>query len=638
MKKLFTLLFILFSLVAGASNPPELKVTFPDVAIQGTKSEIKVELDTAFTGYTHGGVNGNKTAFHFVDGVATLKIQLPDDGKATISIGEASQSGSCPVIPLWLSIIPPLLAIGMALIFKEVLSALFFGILSGAWILYIYKDGALGIFTGFISIIDKYIVPVLLDSGHMSIIVFSMVIGGTVTVISKNGGMLGFVNILARFARTAKSGQLVTWALGIVIFFDDYANTLVVGNSMRPLTDRLKISREKLAYIVDSTAAPIASVAFVTTWIGAQLGYIDDGINSLKDLNENSYNVFLNSLQYAFYPMLTIVFMLFLILRGRDFGPMRKFEIQSRQRDNEEPISGSGEEDEEIKALSPDDNIPKRAFNAVIPILVLVLGTMAGIYYTGASAIELDGENISFLKKISKIVGAADSYKALLWASLSSLAVAVILTLSQKIMTLEQTTNAMLRGFKFMLNAIMILVLAWALAMLTEELATATFITDNLIALNVSPYLIPAITFVLAGVVAFSTGSSWSTMAIVYPIMLPATWLLCKETGWDYEQSLSIFHNVVSCVLAGAIFGDHCSPISDTTILSSLASNCNHINHVRTQMPYALTVAGVSIVMGTIPAAFGLPFYLTLPLGIAVCWLLVTFVGKKVESKTLLTA
>lgn len=634
MKKVLTLLFLFFSLFVNASDTLNYTITFPSIAMDGAKAEISITASSPYTGDVKGEINSTPTTLSFKNGKTTHQHIFNSEETTTVSIGATKKTKNVTTIPLWLSIIPPLLAIGMALIFKEVLSSLFFGILSGTLILYIYKDGALGIFTGFISIIDKYILPQLLDSGHMSIIVFSMVIGGMVTVISKNGGMLGFVNIIAKYARTPKSGQLVTWALGIVIFFDDYANTLVVGNSMRPLTDRLKISREKLAYIVDSTAAPIASIAFVTTWIGAQLGYIDDGIKSLSGLNETSYTVFLNSLQYAFYPILTIVFMLILILRNKDFGPMHKFEVESRKRkDNEPVITDAGDADEEIKSLTPDDSVPQKAYNAVIPILVLVLGTMAGIYYTGISNAELTTD-MGFFKKVSSIVGAADSYVSLLWASLSALIVAIVLTLSQKIMNLEQTTTAMLKGFKFMLNAIMILVLAWALSTLTEQLSTATFITNNLIALNFSPYLIPAITFILAGAVAFSTGSSWSTMAIVYPIMLPATWLLCKELGWDANQSLTIFYNVVSCVLAGAIFGDHCSPISDTTILSSLASSCNHINHVRTQMPYALTVAGISIVMGTIPAAFGIPFYITLPLSIATCWLIINFIGKKVEVET----
>jgi Na+/H+ antiporter NhaC len=632
---LFALVLVCFSIKANDSL--KFTITLPETVMTGAEAAITITTDEVFNGVQSATVNQQPVEVTFINGKAQIPYSFKETGTYTVTIGPQTQTGHVQTIPLWLSVIPPLLAIGMALIFKEVISSLFLGVLSGAFIIYLYKDGALGLFTGFLSVINKYILPVLLDEGHMSIIVFSMLIGGMVTIISRNGGMFGFVNILAKYARTAKSGQLVTWALGIVIFFDDYANTLVVGNAMRPLTDRLKISREKLAYIVDSTAAPVVSIAFVTTWIGAQLSYVQSGIDSLPDLNENSYNVFLSSLQYAFYPILTIIFMLVLIMRGRDFGPMHKFETKARQRDTEEYLETThSAEEEELQSLTPDEQTPKKAFNGVLPILVLVIGTIAGLYYTGKDAVDWADGSIGFFRKISMVIGAANSYLALLWASMCSLGVAVLLTLGQRLLTLDQTMSAMLKGFKFMLNAFMILVLAWSLAELTEELHTANFITQNLIELNVSPFLIPAITFIIAGAVAFSTGSSWSTMAIVYPIMLPATWLLCKDANMDYEASLSLFHNVVSCVLAGAILGDHCSPISDTTILSSLASSCNHINHVRTQMPYALTVAAISLIVGTLPAAFGIPFYITLPVAVVIIWLIVSFIGKKVEEPTYL--
>lgn len=638
MNRILALVFWLvpLGLLAQSTDTLAYKIILPEIVMQGVESKVSVETDPSFSGKVTGSINGATAEFLFKNGKAELPYEFENSGEHTVQIGSASQTGHVQQIPLWLSIIPPLLAIGMALIFKEVISSLFLGVLSGAFIIYLYKDGAMGLFTGFISVASKYLVPVLLDEGHISIIVFSMIIGGMVTVISKNGGMYGFVNILAKYARTARSGQLVTWLLGIVIFFDDYANTLVVGNAMRPLTDKLKISREKLAYLVDSTAAPVVSIAFVTTWIGAQLGYVQDGIDSLTDLNENSYNVFLNSLQYAFYPILTIIFMLILIWQKKDFGPMYKYEIERRNSDTDEYVAtASSTENDELTSLNPDEQTPKRAINALLPILVLIIGTMLGLYYTGKDAVDWSDNSIGFMRKVSTVIGASNSYLALLWASMCALGTAIVLTLSQRIMNLEHTMGAMIKGFKFMLNAFLILVLAWALAELTEELGTANFITKNLIALNVSPYLIPAITFILSAFVSFSTGSSWSTMAIVYPIMLPATWLLCKETGWTYDESLTLFHNVVSCVLAGSIFGDHCSPISDTTILSSLASSCNHINHVRTQLPYALVVAVVSVAAGTVPAAFGIPFYVTFPITIIILWLIVKFKGKTVPEPVL---
>jgi len=232
-------------------------------------------------------------------------------------------------IPLWLSIIPPLIAILLALVFKEVVSSLFIGILIGISILQGYSSGFLSILTAPLIAVDTYILEALSDLGHLSIIVFSMLIGGTVMVISKNGGMKGIVNLLTPYAKNAKSGQLITWFLGIIIFFDDYANSLVVGNTMKPITDKLKISREKLSYLVDSTAAPIAAIAFITTWIGAELSYIDDATIHLG-IKESSYSIFLNSLKYSFYPILTLIFILLIIFSKKEFGPMFSAEVNAR--------------------------------------------------------------------------------------------------------------------------------------------------------------------------------------------------------------------------------------------------------------------------------------------------------------------
>jgi Na+/H+ antiporter NhaC len=207
--------------------------------------------------------------------------------------------------------------------------------------------------------------------------------------------------------------------------------------------------------------------------------------------------------------------------------------------------------------------------------------------------------------------------------------VALLLTVSQRILNLKDTIETLINGFKTMLTAIIILVLAWSIALLTKHLHTADFISQSLVEINMEPFLVPALTFILAALVAFSTGSSWGTMAILYPLILPASWLIAQKAGLDHAMSLALFYNVVSCVLAGSVLGDHCSPISDTTILSSLASSCNHIEHVRTQLPYALTVGGIAIVMGTVPSAYGVPAYITFPVGILLLFLIVHFFGKR---------
>ncbi len=470
--------------------------------------------------------------------------------------------------------------------------------------------------------IDTYVLESMQESSHLSIIIFSMMIGGMVGVITKNGGMRGVVNYLSRYAGNARSGQLVTWIMGILIFFDDYANTLVVGNTMRPVTDRLRISREKLAYVVDSTAAPIASIAFVTTWIGAELSYIQNGIKTLG-LPETPYDVFINSLQYSFYPILALGFIFFLVWQRRDFGPMFTAEYQARTSE-----TTPGDLNEETGQSELDRVKPTAGYNALIPVLVVVLGTIAGLIITGLTAVGWDPSR-SFSGNLSHIIGNSDSFSALLWSSLGGVTVAIFLSVAQRILSLRKSIDALVEGFQAMLTAVLILVLAWSIAMITEHLHTAEFISGSMVTLKFSPYLVPALTFVLAALVAFSTGSSWGTMAILYPLILPASWLICQDHGLDYDTSISIFHNVVSAVLAGSVLGDHCSPISDTTILSSLASSCNHIDHVRTQMPYALTVGFTGLFFGTIPAAYGVSSFILFPLNLLLLLIIVRVAGKK---------
>jgi Na+/H+ antiporter NhaC len=565
-------------------------------------------------------------------------LQLIKAGKATALYHLSDDTSDGPNrlrrIPLWLSIFPPLIAIGLALLFKEVLISLFAGIWAGAFIAGGLRfEGFLGIIKALLATIEKYVINALNDGGHLSIIVFSLLVGGMVAIISRNGGMAGVVHRLTKYATTPRSAQFITWLLGVSIFFDDYANTLIVGNTMRSVTDKFRISREKLAYIVDSTAAPVASVAFITTWIGAELGYIGDGIKGgvgLEDLTP--YAVFLESLKYSFYPVLTLGFVLFIVLTRRDFGTMLKAEQRARATGQ---VKDLGNDDEEVmdetEDLTPIKGAPLRARNAIIPVVTVIIMTIVGLLDTGLASVYGGLENVpasdgwgatwaamdgSFFGKLGKVVGAADSYIALLWASISGVVIAIILTLSQRIMNIEQTMGSLASGFKAMFGAIMILTLAWGLALTTEDLHTATFLID-LLGDSLNPYFLPPIIFVLSALISFSTGSSWSTMAILYPIAIPLTWAVAMGAGWDIETGHSLLFNVISIVLAASVLGDHCSPISDTTILSSLASDCNHIDHVRTQLPYALTVGAVSITAGFLATVLGGGWVLCLALMVA---------------------
>jgi Na+/H+ antiporter NhaC len=611
----------------------DFRVSLPEVLVSDVNQQIEIRAVGELFGKLEGQeiiavFNGEMQKLGFEKNLAVIKHDFPDEELLTLTIDGFHWQQEVTPIPLWMSVLPPLIAILMALLLKEVFVALFLGILSGTTIMFYYQGSGIfvAVFKGLLAIIDTYVMQSLLDPGHMAIIIFSMVIGGMVHLITRNGGMLGVVNRLSRFAKDARSGQFVTWLLGISIFFDDYANTLVVGNTMRPVTDRLRVSREKLAYIVDSTAAPVAATAFVTTWIGAELSYIQDGLNTIG-LQESAYNVFFNSLAYSYYPILALAFILMLVWQQRDFGPMFKAEKNARlDPDFHQKLS---ETENTSNTLTAETHQKPRAFNAVIPVLIIVLGTITGLLYTGWDQAVWNDEAISFTRKISAIIGGADSYAALLWSSLLAMIVAIALTLTQKLLSLKDTVESLVDGFKMMLTAILILTLAWSVALVTDHMHTADFISKGLLELSFSPYLVPAFTFILAALVAFSTGSSWGTMAILYPLILPTSWLLTHEIGMAEANSLLIFYNVVSAVLAGSVLGDHCSPISDTTILSSLASSCNHIDHVRTQLPYALTVGFISIVIGTIPAAYGVPAYLLFPASMVLLYLIIRFFGRK---------
>ena len=522
-------------------------------------------------------------------------------------------------MPLWMSILPPLVAIVMALIIKEVISSLFVGILTGTFLMALYGGAspasALG--GGVLRVVDTYVVGSLFDADHVTIIVFTLMIGGMVRVITANGGMQGVVNWLSHRAKGPRSGQLMTFLMDLCVFFDDYSNTLVVGNTMRPIADKLKISREKLSYIVDSTSAPVVAVAFVTTWIGAELSYIQDGINVIG-LDDSAYSVFFHSLTYSFYPFLTLGFVLMLILSGRDFGPMLKAERKARL--------------VETVSVEQTDETPKPAhiIDALVPLLVLIFGTIIGLVFTGYDASIWSNGSMGFFSKLSATIGAANSYKALLWASLFSLLTAIAMTLLRGNLKFGKVMEEMVEGFKTMFNAVLILTMALSIALVTKDMHTAEFVSQLLLQWSLSPMLVPVLTFLLAALIGFSTGTSWGTMAILYPLILPASWMLCQEQGLSVDATMPLFYNVVASVLAGSVMGDHCSPISDTTIMSSLASRCDHLQHVATQMPYALTVGTVALLVGVMPTALGLPSWVAFLLAFGVLGIVVRFVGKKV--------
>lgn len=531
-------------------------------------------------------------------------------------------------MPMWLSIVPPVLALALAFAFREVYTALFLGVVSGAVIVEYYGGAAWwsAPFLGLARVFDTYLVDTLAGRGHVQVILFLVLIGATVSIISLNGGMRGLIERLSHRVNGPQSAQVLTFVLNMLLFFDGYANTLVAGSMVRPLPERTRVSREKFAFIVDSAAAPVCALSFITTWIGAELTYIEEGIAGLG-LEESAYSLFMASLPYRFYPILMLVLVVMVIWTGRDYGPMLRAERCARRGEHRKAGADSmmgGDVD-----IEPAVATPARAYNALIPIAVLVLVTVGGVFVTGYSPAIWGNADLSLSGKLMETVGASDSYIALVWATAASTLVAFVLTVATRTLRFAVAMDALVRGVRLMLPALIILALAWSLALMTKVMHTADFISSLLMAWDVSPFLLPAITFLLASLIAVSTGTSWGTMAILYPLVLPVSWHLAMGAGMGHGEAMDILLNVVSCILAGAVVGDHCSPISDTTIMSSTATGCDHLSHVRTQLPYALTVGGVSLLCGIIPATLGVSPWLLLLLDVVLLYGILRFVGKR---------
>lgn len=505
--------------------------------------------------------------------------------------------------PGWTSIIPPIIAIVIALILKQVLISLFIGIWAGAWLA--RGEGFSGIFTGFFDTIGIYIVPGAADPDRVSIMVFTILIGGMVGIISANGGIRGIINKLMGIVKTRIQGQVMTAFMGFLVFFDDYANTMIVGNTMRPLTDKLTITRAKLAYLVDSTAAPIATIALVSTWIGAMVAYIASAQSNMPEFNESAYLIFVNSLPYNFYAFFAIAFVMMIAFSGRDFGPMLTSRMHLLKAKTDPAFDTYNIYNQNSEDRTEKVEVTSNWLNAAIPIVVLIVTTLAGLFITGSGDTMQD------------IIGSADSYIALVWGGLLALAVASVGTLAQGLLDHERMIKAMLKGMHVMFDGILILVLAWALSDITGVLGTADYLV-SVVDGFLNPYWVPVIIFILSAGTSFATGSSWGTMGILMPITVPLVWSLGVAAGLPYEVTLELIYASVSAVLAGSVWGDHCSPISDTTILSSIASQCDHVEHVRTQLPYAMVAGLVSI--GAIISATVLDIspWIIYPIGIAI--------------------
>ncbi len=518
------------------------------------------------------------------------------------------------------SVLPPLAAIVLALLLKDVLIALVVAIFLGA----LFVHG--GVFTAFARTIDAYIVPALADADHAAILIFSALLSATVGVVARAGGTQAIVNRLTKIATSPEKGQLATWFMGVAIFFDDYANTLIVGPTMRPVTDRLRISREKLAYIVDSTAAPVVSLIPISTWIGFEIGLVQEAFDGLE-LARQAFPAIVASIPYRFYQFFALALGFSIAFSGRDFGPMRKAE----QRAKGGAVLAEDHvvlADYDQTALQVVEGKPQRAINAVLPIATIIGMVLVGLWVTGSGDSSVVGT--SGLERVRNVFAAANSYHALLWASFLGLLVAGALAISQRILTLHETSAAAIAGIKAPMVAFVVLILAWSLGAICGDLGTAPYLLQ-LTEGQLSPTWLPLVTFVLAAAVAFATGTSWGTMAILTPVVIPMAHGLNIAAGTAVDSSAysSILLGTIASVLAGSVWGDHCSPIADTTVLASMASGSDHMAHVKTQLPYALSAGLAAVVVGIIPASFGLSPWLVLLLGVGAMAGLVRLLGRR---------
>ncbi len=494
-----------------------------------------------------------------------------------------------------LSLLPPIIAILLALITKEVYSSLFIGILVGGMM---YSGFS---FTGTLEhVFVDGMVGSLTDGWNVGILVFLVILGAMVMLMNRAGGSAAFGRWAVAHVKTKTGAQLATIALGVLIFIDDYFNCLTVGSVMSPLAERHGISRAKLAYLIDATAAPICIIAPISSWAAAVTGFVD-GVNGL--------DLFVRAIPYNFYAFTTIAMMLTLTIGRFDYGPMKAAELNRllEIHENRHRSSITGAED----MPEPPVSEKGRVMHLIIPILVLIVCCVVGMIYTGGF---FDGE--SFVDAFAN----SDASVGLMYGSVVALLITVVFYLATRVLSFHEIMSAIPEGFKAMVPAILILTLAWTLKAMTDSLgakenvaamvkATAASGTDTLMC------LLPALVFVVGGFLAFATGTSWGTFAILIPIVVDVF-------GANMGNELMIV--AISACTAGAVFGDHCSPISDTTIMASAGAQCDHVQHVSTQLPYALTAAAVSLAVYVL-AGFVRRWYVCLPasIGLMVVLLLI---------------
>ncbi len=517
-------------------------------------------------------------AMEYVDAYADNLESDPDFTENVASAIETVRT-RIPAYAKWLSLLPPIIAIVLALITKEVYSSLILGILAGGVIYAGFN------FEGIMNhVVQDGFIGNLADSWNIGIIIFLVILGALVAMMNKAGGSAAFGRWAVKHIKSRIGAQLATIALGVLIFIDDYFNCLTVGSVMRPVTDSHKVSRAKLAYLIDATAAPVCIIAPISSWAAAVAGFAKDAGAS------SGISLFVRAIPFNFYAILTIVMMIFLAVAKFDYGPMKKHERNAIENDDIF-TTGTKQAVEEMKV-----NPKGRVIDLILPVVVLIASCVVGMIYTGGFF-----SGASFIDAFSD----SDASVGLALGGAFTLVVTVIYFICRRVLKFKDIMESLPDGFKAMVPAILILACAWTLNSMTGSLGAKIFISQMIggSAGSLQAFL-PAIIFAIAVGLSFATGTSWGTFGILIPIVLSV---------FSAGEPITIV--AVSACMAGAVCGDHCSPISDTTIMASAGAQCDHINHVSTQLPYALTVAGVSFV-SYILAGFVSNWMIVLPVAI----------------------
>lgn len=548
----------------------------------------------------------------------------------------------------WWSLVPPLLTIVLAISTKRVVPALLLGIVAGSLIFHFVPQAVATksaeemaaatsasestVPTTTIDQTKAWIVDLfeghlwhnLADGDHLRVLIFTVLLGMQISLIHACGGMEAIVTWLAPLARGRRSGQVLTYVMGLIIFIDDYANTLLLGSTMRPITDRLKISREKLAFIVDSTAAPVSGLALVSTWVATEISAIGTGFENVgQDIGGESFSIFVETIPSRFYVIYMLLFVFLVSILNRDFGSMLTAERKALTTPPGKPNDGSQ------NSATKNGNV----WFAFLPIGITILLVFTLLIQTGLAG--SDPKDLAALegwRYWATLFGNGNSYIALLYGSFAGLVTIILMSQIGRLLNAAELQNGLIAGFLHVLPALVILWLAWTLSRLSGKdfLGTGNHLAEWIKG-SIPLALMPTITFVLACGIAFSTGTSWGTMSLVIPLTIQTLWAMLGDLEAAAKIHDPIMVASIGSVLAGAIFGDHCSPISDTTVLSARASDCDLIAHVRTQIPYALVVGTISILCGTLPIGFGAPAWLLLILGTIGMLAALLLLGQKVE-------